>query len=133
MNYRVCAIYIRGVIQKFAEKCFHFFELSVSFETNSDSAHTFKQNKYAYLLTDVTTLTPNVVPFEVGARGYVTPQNKDRLKLLHKFCKPGLKLKSFVDSVSVLAVNASYFLFISRKDPSWSDPPFLGTPFSTPQ
>ena len=91
--------------------------------------HPVDHYKYAYLLTDVTALTPNVIPFEVGARGYITPQNKDRLKLLHKFCKPGLKLNMFVDSVSALAVNASYLLFISRKDPSWSDPPFLGTPF----
>ena len=113
------------------ENCLHFWELTVSFETNFDFAHTTKQNKYAYLLTDVTTFKPSVTAFEIGARGFVSKQNGERLKLLHKFCKPGLKLKQFVDNISAISVNSSYFMFINRKEGVWCEPPPLCAPFNT--
>ena len=113
------------------EKQLHFWELTMSFETNFDFAHTHKQNKYAYLLTDVTTFIPSVTAFEIGARGYISKQNSERLKLLHKFCKPGLKLKEFVDNISAISVNSSYFMFINRKEGNWCAPPPLRAPFTT--
>ena len=76
---------------------------------------------------------PHVTAFEVGARGVVTKDNSDRLKALHKFCQKKIKYKQFLQNILALAVNASYYLWICRKDPVWSDPPLLTTPFSTHQ
>ena len=75
----------------------------------------------------------HVTAFEVGARGVVTKDNSDRLKALHKFCQKKIKYKQFLQNILALAVNASYYLWICRKDPVWSDPPLLTTPFSTHQ
>ena len=57
--------------------------------------------------------------------------NNDRLKSLHKFCKKNIKFKQFHQNISALAVNASFYLFICRKDPVRSDPPLLSAPFTT--
>ena len=113
----------------------YIFELTVCFDRDENFrfAHTLKENKYAYFLTDITELTPHVCAFEVGARGFITKDNSDRLKSLHKFCKKNIKFKSFVQNISALAVNASFYLFICRKDPVWSDPPLLSAPFTTHQ
>ena len=107
------------------DKPISIFELTVSNEMNIDSAHLYKQNKYSYFLTDISSFSPTVTAFEVGARGFITKQNRERLKNLHKFCKKSIKLKTFIENVSALAVNSSFFIFISRKDPVWSDPPAL--------
>ena len=92
-------------------------------ETNISAAQLRKKNKYAYFLRDVTSLTPTVTPFEVATRGYVSTQNRDRLKLLHKVCKRNVKLKTFIENLSALAVNSSYYMFVCRKEPVFSDPP----------
>ena len=102
-------------------------------EESFNHAHQLKENKYAYFLTDITELTPHLTAFEVGARGVVTKDNSDRLKALHKFCQKKIKYKQFLQNILALAVNASYYLWICRKDPVWSDPPLLTTPFSTHQ
>ena len=109
------------------------FELTMSFDwdENFQFSHTHKENKYAYFLTDITELTPHVCAFEVGARGYITKENNDRLRSLHKFCQKKIKFNSFVRNISALSVNASYYMFICRKDPVWSDPPLLCAPFNT--
>ena len=115
------------------KKTFNIFELTVPYdaETNLTNAHQRKNNSYAYFLTDVTSLAPTVTPFEVATRGYVSSPNRDRLKLLHKFCKRNVKLKNFIENLSALAVNSSYFLFVCRKDPIFADPPPLTAPFTT--
>ena len=94
---------------------------------NISTRHTFKENKYAYFLTDIQNFTTTVIVFEVGARGYVTRENCDRIKLLHKFCKKGIKAKKFVENIRAIAVNSSYLIFINRKEPNWSTeiPPLL--------
>ena len=97
---------------------------------NIDARHTYKENKYAYLLTDITDYATTVTAFEVGARGFVSRDNRERLKSLHKFCKKNIKLKTFIENISSLAVNSSYYLFLCRKDPVWTDPPPLASPFS---
>ena len=97
---------------------------------NIEARHTYKENKYSYLLTDITNYKPAVTAFEVGARGFVSKDNKERLKTLHKYCKKNIKLKTFIKNISSLTVNSSYYIFLCRKDPAWSDPPPLAAPFS---
>ena len=112
------------------KKTFNIFELTVPFdvESNLTNAHQRKNNKYAYFLSDVSSLSPTVTPFAVGTRGYVSAPDRDRLRLLHKFCKRNVKLKNFIENLSALAVNSSYFLFVCRKEPVFSDPPPLAAP-----
>ena len=111
----------------------YIWELTSCFDRdeNFTNAHTNKENKYAYFLRDITELKPHVTAFEVGARGIITRENNDRLKALHKFCRKNIKLKQFIQNISALAVNASFYIFICRKDPVWSAPPLLSAPFTT--
>ena len=117
------------VLDNNSKKIF-YFELTCPNEKNESDAHLRKQNKYAYLLTDTTSYSPSVIPFEIGSKGYVSKPNNDRLKTLHKFCKKGLKLKTFVDTISAIAVNCSYFIFLNRNEPNWPEVPPLTSPFT---
>ena len=37
------------------------------------------------LLTDITVIKPTLEAFEVDVHGTITPENKDRLRKLHKY------------------------------------------------
>ena len=102
--------------------------MCVLFEMNIDTAHVYKENKYAYFLTDITEFTPQVTPFKIGVRGYISKPNKDRLKYLHKFCKTGIKFKSFLENISAISVCSSYLIFLNRKNQIWPDYPPLIPP-----
>ena len=111
---------------------FSIFELTVCFdrEANFTAAHRLKDNRYGYYLKDMTALKPSVSSFEIGTRGFVSKDNHERLRNLHKFCRKGIKLGEFVNNISALAVNTSYFIIICHKE-GWEDPPFLNAPFNT--
>ena len=104
-------------------KTVNLFELTVPFETRIDEAHKIKLAKYQHFNLDLQTngYTPNIEPFEIGSRGHVTKNNEKTLKQIHKFCNPDIKFKSFLNNISSLAVQGSYYLFISRKEAQWSD------------
>ena len=103
----------------------NIFELTCPFETNIDKQHNYKMNKYAHLLTDITTLKPSLIAFEIGARGTVTPENRDRLRKLHTFIDKSITLKQFTSKISEISVISSYYIFLQRKEPSWSSPQLL--------
>ena len=62
------------------------FELTVPFEHNISSKHQFKMNSYSHFESDITNYKTKVDAFEIGARGYVSPENKGKLKSIHSFC-----------------------------------------------
>ena len=95
---------------------FDIFELTVCFDrdTNFTAARQLKDNRYAYYLRDMTALKPAVTSFEIGTRGFVSKDNRERLRNLHKFCSKKVKLNEFINNIAALAVNASYFIFICR-------------------
>ena len=65
----------------------------------------------------------SVHPFEVGSHtGYISRENKDRLKKLHKFCKKDIKLKQLKNNISAIAVLSSYYIFNNRNIESWHTP-----------
>ena len=101
-------------------KAVNIFELTVPFESNIKERNTYKNNKYAYLLTDITELRPSVTAFEIGVRGFVTKENKARLENIHKYCDKSIKFKTFLENISVLAINSSYYIFTCRKEPTCS-------------
>ena len=94
-------------------KTLDIFELTVPFEKNIEERNTLKNNK----------------AFEVGSRGYISPANKKRLGMLQKFLKAGNPIAKFQKNVSALSVYSSYYIFLCRKDPAWSEPNFLAAPF----
>ena len=70
----------------------------------------------------------NTLAFEIGARGHVSADNKARLKTIYSLCSKDLKLKTFIENISALAITGSYVIFCNRKDPTWS----VSTPFLKP-
>ena len=71
-------------------------ELSVPFETNIESRHTHKCNKYAPLVNDIVDqgYKCDLICLEVGSRGYLSKENKMRLK-------------------------TSYSIFCAKDEPTW--------------
>ena len=102
----------------------------MSLEPNIKKIHQEKAVKYAHFHSDIDQLKAKVTCFEIGSRGYVSPDNHERLKDLHSFCKPNTKLKNFKENISALSIYSSYAVFISRKEPQWIKPGYLKPPFS---
>ena len=107
----------------------HMFELTVNWESNCLKNNRYKMDKYAHFLTDITTYTPSITAFEVGVRGHISDDNMKRLHKLHRFVKKTIKLKTFTNNLSSLAVNSSFFIYTCRKNPVWSQTEYLGPPF----
>ena len=113
-------------------KVIHLFELSVAIETNGniDKRHQEKWDKYAHFVTDMSGgYKCTVTAFKIGSRGYISTRNQSALYTLHKFTKPGIKLPKFKQNISALSVYSSYHIFITRKELSFHQPPFLLPPF----
>ena len=66
-------------------KTLDIFELTVPGETRISTAHNLKFEKYQHFISDIQAYRVSVHPFEVGSHtGYISRENKDRLKKLHK-------------------------------------------------
>ena len=118
------------VIVNQRKKTLDIFELTCPLEPNIKTRHAEKQDKYAHFVTDIDKLKTTVTCFEIGSRGYLSHDNQARLKSLHSFCKPNIKLKTFKENICALAIYTSYAIFISRKEPNWLQPEHLKPPFS---
>ena len=105
------------------------FELTVPFESNIHSRNLHKNNKYSYLLQDITVFTPFVTAFEVGVRGYITIENRERLKKIHSYCDSKIKFNTFLQNISAIEINSSYYIYTCRKEPSWTIRTYLNPPF----
>ena len=104
------------------ERNINIFELTIPFETNINARHTYKCNKYSHFLTDITLLTPHLEAFEIGSRGTITPNNKSRLRQIYQFTDKKVPFKKFTQHISELTITSSYYIYIHRKDPSWTNP-----------
>ena len=104
-------------------------ELTAGHESNIDKNHKIKDDRYAWMLTDITLMKPTLTSFEIGCRGLITQENKLRLKHIHTFCKKDIKLKTFVENCSALSVNSGYLNFNCRKESTFSSLGFFGAPF----
>ena len=62
-------------------------ELTVAFELNIEKAHKRKVDKYIALVLDIKSkgFECDIIALEIGSRGYVFPDNQQRLKSIHKF------------------------------------------------
>ena len=96
-------------------KTFNIFELTCPLEPNIKKRSSEKSEKYSNFLTDIVCYSPTLTCFEVGSRGYLSPENHSKLKILHGFCKPGIKLKKIDLSLYYLRLEQ---LFRGKKDPT---------------
>jgi len=100
-------------------------ELTVPFESNIQREHHYKTEKYQHLVSDLSLLgfTVSFFAIEIGCRGIITKENKNRLYNLHKHlakAPPKSKdTKSLLKKLSVIASAASYAIFIARNYPNW--------------
>ena len=101
------------------------FELTCPWDTNIDRSHTFKSQKYAPLVSDLShSFVVSFFSVEISARGQVTKNNQSRLKsFIHKCCdNTNGMLKSVARISSKAALLSSFSLFSARRQPTWEDP-----------
>ena len=105
-------------------------ELTVPHERNIEERHNYKCDRYTWLLSDVVKMKPSLMCFEVGCKGFISKDNKERLgSIYNKFCKKDIKNKSFLDNISAIASMSSRVIFNMRKEPTFPELGFIGTPF----
>ena len=109
-------------------KKLEIFELTCPAETRIDAAHELKIDKYAHFVTDIKNYATQVTAFEIGAHtGLITKENNVRISNLYKYCKKGIKKKTFVQNLSSIALLSSYHLFNNRNEAEWHETnPVLG-------
>ena len=101
------------------------FELTCPWDTNIDRSHTFKEEKYAPLIADLSrSFTVFSYSVEISARGQVTKANRARLKCFtYRSCTDARVIfKSIVKTCSKAALLASFSVFSARNEPSWLNP-----------
>ena len=108
-----------------ASSHFKIYDSESDSEHNIKTRHTYKANKYSHFTRDITNYRATVIPFEVGARGYLTTENEQSLRKICSFSEKGTKTKDFLESISKLASMGSYLIFTARKQPTWSSPGFM--------
>ena len=80
------------------------FEMTVPLVTNILNVHT-RKNRYSHFIPDITSANVKVIPFEIGSRGYISPDNKTSLKLLFKYCWVGRTTEPFSGNKQYNSVN----------------------------
>ena len=105
-----------------AEKKAIVFELTGPWDSNVARSHSFKEEKYAPLVADLSQRF-KVYHFsvEVTVRGQLSKENQCRIKsFIFRCCtNPGKLAKKVVKSSSKAALLASYSIFSARKEPTW--------------
>ena len=96
------------VIDK-TKKTAEIFELTCPGEHRIDISNKLKLEKYEHFLTDITSLKPSVIPFEIGSNtGFISSRNRTNLKKIHTYCKKNIKLKQFINNISAISILGSY-------------------------
>ena len=106
------------------------FELTCPWDANIDRSHTFKENKYAALVADLSqTYKTYNFSIEISVRGQVSSANKSRLKsFIYRACEePKQIFKPIVQACSKAALLSSFSVFTARNEPSWENPSLLTT------
>ena len=112
------------------KKTVDIFELTVPFDTRIAAANALKIDKYGHFTTDINSeYTTTVTAFEISSRGQVSRDNRERLRKLHKFTDKSTKLKTFINNISSIAIAGSYYIFVARKEATWSDTPTISPIF----
>ena len=104
------------------------FELTCPWDSNINRSHTFKEDKYAPLVADISRVYKTYLfSIEISVRGQVSGENKKRLKaFVYRSCvDPKPIFKSLVQICSKIALLSSYSIFTARNEPTWESPSLL--------
>ncbi len=106
------------------------FELTVPFELNVEKRHADKMNKYASLVNDLHDIgyTCDLICFEVGSRGHISKDNRERLLNVLKSLKLGKQIKKVSSHISKLSLLSSFSLFHAKDEPTWIECNLLSIP-----
>ena len=98
-------------------------ELTVTWDTvaNTDRARDRKEARYQYLSEDIRQngYKCSNMPFEIGARGYISPRNRETLMFLSHTCRVA-KPKNLIKLIGKVALLGSYQIYLARKSQTWS-------------
>ena len=102
-------------------------ELTIPFETNIVDAHQRKLDKYASLVNDLTEkgLKVDIHAFEIGSRGYLSPENTSTLKSLIHLSGTTQTFKNVRNDLMKIVLCTSFSIYCSKSEPSWIDPPLF--------
>ena len=108
--------------------CLRLFELTIVFEKpgSMEAANKRKHERYSSLCSDIIDagfICKNI-PFEVGSRGHLSLENKLRLAIMHKICKPETTFTKFWKKILKTSLLCSYSIYLSRND-TWTGASFL--------
>ena len=101
------------------------FELTCPWDGNIDRSHSFKEDKYAPLVADLSrNFKTDLFSVEVSVRGQLSKANRSRLKAFAYRCcdDPKAVTKSMIMNSSKAALLCSYSIFTARKEPTWASP-----------
>ena len=104
------------------------FELTCPWDGNISRSHSYKEEKYAPLIADLSRRYKTYLfSVEISVRGQVSGDNRKRLKAFtyRVSSDPKPVFKSMVKILSKTALLSSFSIFSARAEPSWIDPPFL--------
>ena len=100
-------------------------ELTCPWDSNIERANSYKQEKYAPLIADLSNhFTVFQFSIEVSVRGQISKGNRARIKsFVYRCCRdPKKATGSILKSCSKLSLLCSYSIYCARKEPSWSSP-----------
>ena len=114
------------VIVNRCDRCITMLELSVAFETNIESTHELKINRYQNLISDIenTGYKVKYYALEIGSRGYISPDNHQRLKSFVK-CHVESKLNIIKDNICKTAPISSFIIYHSKFEQDWINPGYV--------
>ena len=104
------------------------FELTCPWDANIARSHSYKEEKYAPLVADLSRRFRTYhFSVEISVRGQISGDNKKHLKaFVYRACtEPKSIFKSMILSCSKIALLSSFSIFAARSEPSWIDPPLL--------
>ena len=101
------------------------FELTCPWDGNIDRSHSFKEDKYAPLVADMSRgFNVHLFSVEVSVRGQLSKANRSRLKAFaYRCCEdPKTVTKLTLGNSSRASLLCSYSIFMARKEPTWASP-----------
>ncbi len=102
-------------------------ELSVPFETNISDTHNRKLNRYANLIANNESkiFKVNYYALEIGSKGYISPENQNRLKLFIKGLHINNKYSHIKDYIYKVALLESFIIYHSKFESQWISPSYI--------
>ena len=101
-------------------------ELTCPFERNYEAAKVRKEDRYAFLLSDILSKNINceLYTLEIGSRGHINNRNKETLRKILKTTKYK-QGNTMLKHLSKLALLGSYSIYNARNDLNWTQVPLI--------